>query len=133
MMNAFSKQVPAAMNVASVKQFCRSFAGVTEKISGHPANILTYSVADKKFAYFKTSEPEQWRFSFRATPQRFLELTDQPGIRPARYMHRFHWVTVVKVASMDEAYLRELIQWSYDTALSALPKKVQREIRGGDS
>ena len=65
--------------------------------------------------------------------QRFLELTDQPGIRPARYMHRFHWVTVVKVASMDEAYLRELIQWSYDTALSALPKKVQREIRGGDS
>ena len=52
----------------------------------------------RKFAYFKTSEPEQWRFSIRTTPERFMELTDVPGIKPARYMAKFHWVTIVNKA-----------------------------------
>lgn len=120
------------MNVDSVKQFCLSFPGVEAKASGHPSNILVYKVAGKNFAYFKTSEPEQWRFSFRCTPERFLELTDQPGIKPARYMHRFHWVTVVNVATVDPNYLKELIGWSYEKALSGLSKKVQAEIRKGE-
>lgn len=116
------------MNVKSIKKYCLSFSGVKEKETGEPYNILVYSVADKKFAYFKTSEPEKWRFSFRVTPERFLELTDQPDIKPARYMHRFHWVTVVSVSNMDSSYLKELIEWSYLKALSGLPKKTQKEI-----
>ncbi|MCG8393916.1 MAG: MmcQ/YjbR family DNA-binding protein [Pseudomonadales bacterium] len=118
------------MDVEQTKAFCLSFPGAEESLSGPPANILSYKVGGKKFAYFKTSKPEQWRFSFRVTPSRFLELTDQPGIKPARYMHRFHWVTVVKVPSVPEDYLKELIQWSWEKAFSSLPKKVQRELRG---
>ena len=67
--------------------------------SRHPGNILVYSVAGKTFAYFKTSEPEQWRFSFRVTADRFLELTDMPGVKPARYMGRFHGVTIIRASS----------------------------------
>ncbi|MFL0800247.1 MAG: MmcQ/YjbR family DNA-binding protein [Agarilytica sp.] len=96
--------------------------------NGHPSNILSFSVGDKRFAYFKTSNPEKWRFSFRVMPQRLLELTDQPGIKPARYMHRFHWVTVIDVKTMDEDYLKELVRWSYNKALMSLPKKVQAEL-----
>jgi len=98
----------------------------TEKTD--PNNILVYSVHDKKFAYFKTSEPEKWRFSVRVSPGRFLELTDQPGVKPARYMHRFHWVTIVEVDAFYEDTLIELIRWSYDKALGSLPKKIQTEI-----
>lgn len=116
------------MNVDQVKMLCQSFAGVSEKDSGHPSNILSFLVGDKKFAYFKTSEPEKWRFSIRVTPERFLELTDQPGIKPARYMHRFYWVTIVNVRTMDEEYLKELVAWSYSKALSSLPKRVQAEL-----
>ena len=90
-----------------------------------------YSVIGKKFAYFKTSAPEQWRFSLRVTPERFLELTDQAGIKPARYMHRFHWVSIVAVAGVDPDYLRELIAWSYAKACSALSKKVQKQLAVG--
>jgi predicted DNA-binding protein (MmcQ/YjbR family) len=92
--------------------------------------VLVYSVADKNFAYFKTSDPERWRFSFRTTPDRFIELTDQPDIKPARYRHRYHWVTVVNVASINPDYLKVLIEWSYQKALSGLPKKTQNQIRG---
>ncbi len=100
------------MNIEAVKQFCLSFPGAVAKESGEPSNVLAYYVGDKFFAYFKTSEPERWRFSFRVTPERFLELTDQPGMKPARYMHRFHWVTIIEVSSINASYLQELIAWS---------------------
>lgn len=116
------------MDINEVKAFCLSFPGVTERESGHPSNLLSYSVGDKKFTYFKTSEPERWRFSFRVTPERFLELTDMPGVKLARYMARFHWVTIVNVNAFDDDYLRELIDWSYKKARSALSKKLQAEI-----
>lgn len=116
------------MDVKKTKEFCLSFSGTVEKESSEPSNILSLSIHDKKFAYFKTSTPEKWRFSIRVTPERFLELTDQAGVKPARYMHRFHWISIVDVNTFDEEYLKVLIQWSYKKALSSLPKRIQREI-----
>lgn len=116
------------MDIAQVKQFCRHFAGAQELPFGPPSNILVYEVGGKKFAYFKTSEPEKWRFSFRVTPDRFLELTGVPGIKPARYMARFRWVTVVDVNTMPADYLQELIGWSYAKAFASLPKAQRAAI-----
>ena len=116
------------MKISEVKEYCKSFRGVIGVVEGDPSNILVYKVGDKKFAYFKTSEPEKWRFSIRVSSSRFLELTDQTGIKPARYMHRFHWITIVQTSSVDSSYLKELIQWSYNKALTTLSKKAQKEI-----
>jgi len=101
---------------------------VVEVDSGHPNNIQKYVVCGKQFAYFKTSDPEMWRFSFRVSPGAFLELTDQTGIKPARYMHRFHWVTIIDISTIDDDYLKELINWSYLRAVKSLSKKIQSEI-----
>jgi len=95
-----------------------------------PSNVLIYSVGGKSVAWFKTGEPERWRFSLRATPDRFVELTDIPGIKPARYMARFHWVTIVDVRRVPVAYLTELVEWSYRKALGSLSKKCQNELSG---
>ena len=118
------------MDSEKLKSYCMSFTGSTERLYGHPSNILVYSVGGKTFAYFKPSEPEQWRFSFRVTPSRFLELTDMPGVKPARYMGRFHWVTVVSVSSFPSTYLVELVAASYRRALESLSKVKQRAITG---
>ncbi|MES2740239.1 MAG: MmcQ/YjbR family DNA-binding protein [Pseudomonadota bacterium] len=114
------------MDVEAVKQWCAGYPGACALTSGFPGNVLAYTVGDKRFAYFKTSAPEQWRFSIRTSPSRFLELTGMPGMRPARYMGRFHWVTVVDVRSVPQAYLQELIDWSYHKAFGALSKTQQR-------
>ena len=45
-----------------------------------------------------------------------------------RYMHRFHWVTIVDVERIPEDYLLELIKWSYNKAKSSLTKKLQKQI-----
>jgi predicted DNA-binding protein (MmcQ/YjbR family) len=74
-------------------------------------------VCDKKFAYFKTSEPERWRFSVRVSPDRFVELTDVPGVKPARYRGRYGWITIVNVSSFSSSYLRDLVKSSYERAL----------------
>ena len=114
------------MDVAAVKALCSSYANVSSKLYDPPSNVLVYYVAGRKFAYFKTSEPEQWRFSIRTTPERFLELTEVPGIKPARYMARFHWVTIVDVSAVPEDYLHELIEWSYTMAITRPKKAVRR-------
>ena len=116
------------MNVTQLKRHCRKFAGAVETLYGHPENILVYAVGGKTFAYFKTSKPEQWRFSIRVTPSRFLELTDMPGVKPARYRGRYHWVTIVRVDEFPSSYLLELVEASYRRALESLSKAKQFEI-----
>lgn len=118
------------MDVAAVKAFCGGFPAATSRLIGPPGNILVYSVDKRSFAYFKTSEPERWRFSIRVTSERFLELTGIPGIKPARYMGRYRWVTIVDVRTVPADYLKELIAWSYDRALAGLSKRRQAEIVG---
>ena len=61
------------MNVAQLKQWCRALPSATETLYSAPSNFLVYSVGSKKFAYFKTSQPERWRFSVRVAPDRFVD------------------------------------------------------------
>ncbi|GAA6132744.1 MmcQ/YjbR family DNA-binding protein [Halopseudomonas sabulinigri] len=119
------------MTVDEVKAYCAALPGASSELHDTPTNVLVYRLAEKRFAYFKTSQPQQWRFSVRVMPERYLELTDQPGIQPARYLQRFHWVTLVSVEQMPAEQLRALIDWSYQKALQALPQG-QREalLRG---
>ena len=119
------------MDVAGLRTHCAGLPGAAAKEYGPPGNVLVYAVGGKQFAYFKLSDPEKWRFSIRVTPERFLELTDVPGIKPARYMARFHWVTIVDVRSVPEAYLKELVAWSYSKALGSLSKAQQARVMDG--
>jgi predicted DNA-binding protein (MmcQ/YjbR family) len=116
------------MLVAAVKAYCAGLPGAEAQHYDAPSNFLRYHVAGKTFAYFKTSEPERWRFSFRTDSGTFLELTGIAGFKPARYMGRFHWVTVVDVAGVPEDYLLARIRWSYHKALSGLSKRKQLAI-----
>ena len=117
------------MNVSQLKQFCRELPNATETLYGDPYNFLVYSIGGRKFAYFKTSLPERWRFSTRVTPDRFIELTDVPGVKPARYRGRFYWITIVNVSSFPSIYLEELVEWSCQRAFASLSRVRQRTIR----
>jgi predicted DNA-binding protein (MmcQ/YjbR family) len=117
------------VNVARLKALCRSFPGAAETLHREPWNFLVYTVGGRKFAYFKTSLPERWRFSIRVTPDRFIELTDVPGVKPARYRGRYHWITIVNVSGFPSVYLEELVDGSYQRALGSLSKAMQSAIR----
>jgi predicted DNA-binding protein (MmcQ/YjbR family) len=116
------------MDVAALKRHCRSLPGSVEQLYADPANILVYAVGGKRFAYFKTSAPERWRFSFKVAPERFLELTDQPGIKPARWLGIHRWITVVDVASVPTTELKALVGWSYGYAWDRLTRRQRAAI-----
>lgn len=116
------------MDIAAVKEHCSRYPEASSKLFGPPSNVLVYYSNGRKFAYFKTSEPEKWRFSIRTSPERFLELTDVPGIKPARYLARFHWVTIVNVSAIPADYLQELIAWSYTRAVTRPRKAGDRRL-----
>ena len=50
------------MNVPQLKKFCRGFPGATETLYAEPYNFLVYAIGGRKFAYFKTSDPETVAF-----------------------------------------------------------------------
>ena len=118
------------MDTTQLRNICGRFAGASSRLHGDPRNVLVYSVGDRNFACFKTSDPEKWRFSIRVTADRFVELTDIPGIKPARYMGRYHWVTIVDVRSVPADYLAELVEWSYQKALGSLSKARRTKLPG---
>ena len=53
-----------------------------------------YCVGGKMFAVFGDRARQGGSVSFKCDPERFLELTDSPGIIPAPYLARAHWVQV---------------------------------------
>ena len=112
----------ARMDTRQLKAFCAGRPAAHVQLYDDARNVLVYSIGGKQFAYFKTSEPERWRFSIKVSPERFLELTDVPGIKPARWMGRYRWITIVDVRSVPGAYLTELVEWSYQHALSSLSR-----------
>ena len=118
------------MNVRQLQKFCQTLPGTSERLLTDPANILVYSLDKINFAYFKTSEPERWRFSIKVSPSRFVELTDVPGVKPARYRGRYHWITIVDVGKFPAGYLRELVEWSYRYALEGLSRRRRRVLLG---
>ena len=68
-------------------------------------------------------------YSFKCSDEKFYELTELPGIRPAPYLARAKWVRIQPdECRLGRAEIEQLIRQSFDLVVSRLPKKVQREI-----
>lgn len=117
------------MNREEVQNYCASMSGVELKQKTYPKHFHSYYVCGKKFAYFEIDDSDKWQFSIRVAEDRFLELTDQPGIKPSKYLARFHWITIEQLESVSEEYLEELILWSYQKSVAGLPKNQQQELK----
>lgn len=116
------------MNFDLAISLCRSFPGVTESTKW--GNDLVFSVGDKMFAV--TNLGEATGISFKVEDERFLELTDRPGIIPAPYLARAKWVYVEDAQALGDEEAAQLLRRSYELVFGKLTKKMQREI-GGDA
>lgn len=89
---------------------------------------LVFSVADKMFCCLCVHGAETGKLSFKVEDERFLELTDREGFRPAPYLARARWVTVDNPAKHDAAELRGLLRRAYELVRGKLSKRRQREL-----
>lgn len=114
------------MNFDQAKTLCRSFPGVTEDTKWD--NDLVFSIGGKMFAV--TNLGEATGMSFKVEDERFLELTDRPGILPAPYLARAKWVYVEDTSALNDEEAAQLLRRSYELVFAKLTKKLQRELAG---
>jgi predicted DNA-binding protein (MmcQ/YjbR family) len=99
------------MNVDSVRGYCLSFPQARENLQW--GETVCFKVAGKIFATLSLNSVPQ-SLCFKCTPEKFAELCEQEGIRPAPYVGRYKWVLLERLDVLFDEELEELIRESYE-------------------
>jgi predicted DNA-binding protein (MmcQ/YjbR family) len=113
------------MNIEWVRRHCLSFSHSTETVQW--GNNLVFKVGGKIYAIVALEPGEHW-ISFKCAPEDFVELTEHPGIVPARYLARAHWIALEQEDALPPADLKRLLRQAYDLVVAKLPKKAREAI-----
>lgn len=112
------------MKPESLRALVGAWPGVTEDIKW--GTDLVFSVAGKMFCVLDTGDSA--RLSFKVEDERFLELTERPGVIPAPYLARARWISVVEPRALAESELDALLRRSYQLVRAKLTKAEQRRL-----
>ena len=115
------------MNIETVREYILQKPSVTE---GFPfgEDTLVFKVNEKIFLLAGLdSSPLQ--FNVKCDPDKAIELRDEypESVLPGYHMNKKHWNTIEVNGDVDDEFLKELIDHSYDMVVGKLTKK-QREM-----
>jgi predicted DNA-binding protein (MmcQ/YjbR family) len=114
------------MDEKSLRNLTGPWPGVTAGIKWE--NDLIFMVDGKMFCGLCVSGPEAGKLAFKVEPERFLEFTDRPGIVPAPYMARAHWISLDDPAVLPLAERRALVRRAYELVAAKLTRKRRAEL-----
>ncbi len=118
------------MDNESVRAYCLSFPHATENVQW--GADLVFKIGGKMFAVIGLDPASDHCLSFKATPEKFAELTERNGIVPAPYVARYHWVALERFNALSEKELKSLLKTAYDLVFEKLPKKVKSGLAADD-
>jgi predicted DNA-binding protein (MmcQ/YjbR family) len=107
------------------RKHCLSFPHATETVQW--GNDLVFKVVGKMFAVLAL-EPGEHLCSFKCTPEEFAELTERPGVVPAPYLARAHWIALQAEDALPRAEIKRLLRGAYDQVVEKLPKKARAAL-----
>src|ERR1041384_3278368 len=114
------------MDIEATRAYCLSFPHVTEEVLW--GNDLVFKIGGKMFAVIGLDPASDHCMSFKATPEKFAELTERNGIVPAPYVARYHWVALERFNALSEKELKSLVKTAYDLVFEKLPKKARTQL-----
>jgi predicted DNA-binding protein (MmcQ/YjbR family) len=119
------------MNVDWVRAHCMALPHSTEEILW--GDDLVFKIGGKMYAVVVLASSGKAAhhkvvMSFKCTPEVFAELVERPGIIPAPYSARSHWVALERDDALPRAEIKRRISRSYELVLEKLPKKKQAEL-----
>jgi len=109
------------MNFDSLRKHCATLPGATMDVKWGADEC--YCVATKMFAVFFVDGGKGRTLSFKCDPERFLELTDIPGVIPAPYLARAHRVQVTDAKALSEGDARALVIRSHALITAKLTRR----------
>jgi len=87
-----------------------------------------FKVAGKIFA-ISSLESTPLEVSLKCEPEIAVQLrTTHQAVRPGYHLDKRHWNTVTLDGSLEDAFVVDLIEDSYDLVVAGLPKRVQAEL-----
>lgn len=114
------------MNIAWVRTHCMALPHTTEEILW--GDDLVFKIGGKMYAVVVLAPDYKVVMSFKCTPEVFAELVERPGIIPAPYSARSHWVALETEDALPRMEIKRLISRSYELVVAKLPKKRQAEL-----
>jgi predicted DNA-binding protein (MmcQ/YjbR family) len=116
------------LDIDWIRDLCLSFPQTTEQIQW--GDDLVFKVAGKIHAITVLNPAKIW-LCFKASPEKFAELTERPGIIPAPYLARAKWVALETKDALPADELALLLRESYDMVVAKLPKKTREALASG--
>jgi len=119
------------MNIAWVRAHCMALPHTTEEILW--GDDLVFKIGGKMYTVVVLPSSGKGHhhkvvMSFKCTPEVFAELVERPGIIPAPYSARSHWVALETEDALPRAEIKHLISRSYELVVAKMPKKKQAEL-----
>ena len=118
-----TRQAKYGLSTAQLDALCSHWPGVSRDTKWGVDSV--FSVGGKMFAVMPSDGSEGGRLSCKVADERFLELTDQPGIIPAPYLARAHWISIVEPQRFATAELEAFVLDAYTLVRAKLTKKLQ--------
>ncbi len=115
------------MNIEEFRDYCLRKKGVEETFPFDEVTLV-FKVMGKMFALIGL-DSDHFSVNLKCDPERAIELREShPEIQPGWHMSKKHWNTVSFEGALDDDFLLELIDHSYDLVVAKLPKKVREAL-----
>jgi len=115
------------MHIEEFRTYCLSKPGVTESFPFDEVTLV-FKVMSKMFALTGLGK-EQFTVNLKCDPERALDLREEYSeIQPGYHMSKKHWNTIDFEGSLNDDFLVELIDHSYDLVVKKLKKSEREEL-----
>ncbi|WP_375738208.1 MmcQ/YjbR family DNA-binding protein [Pseudomonas boanensis] len=106
------------MSPDQVAAFCLQLPGAREDIKWGSNRV--FSIAGNKM--FAILDFLGDGLAFKVDHDLFLGYVDRPGVRPAPYLARAHWISMATPFPFGDEELRQLLTRSHQLVVARLPK-----------
>jgi predicted DNA-binding protein (MmcQ/YjbR family) len=114
------------MNIELLRNYCIAKKGVEETFP-FDNDTLVFKVMEKMFALTSLNEPVS--VNLKCDPEYAISLREQyDAIQPGWHMSKTHWNTVSFLGNLDDKFILELVDHSYDQVVKGLTKKLRAEL-----
>jgi predicted DNA-binding protein (MmcQ/YjbR family) len=109
------------MTSEQIAAFCLALPGAREDYKW--GGVRVFSIAETRmFAVLGLRGDD---LAFKVASELFLGYVDRPGVRPAPYLARAHWISLEAPYAMAAEELQDLLLRSHQLVVARLPKRRQ--------
>jgi predicted DNA-binding protein (MmcQ/YjbR family) len=114
-----------AMGIDWLRRFCLSLQHTTEQVQWEDA--LVFKVGGKMYAVASLEPGEHW-LSLKCSDEEFVEMVERPGIFPAPYLARAHWIALESEDTLPRTELVQLLTRAHALVFVKLPRKTRAAL-----